>query len=220
MTLSATIAAETTHLYSPIGLRLVDELTGAAPIGSVAATLDIRDADGSWRQTVIADVRTLSGIVAYPGLERHADISGQQPRQYRIRLTAKLYVPFYRARSDGIPFTADPYSETNPPAQIVGIATDTLLLPAPNYPFATHIAVLRGSVVDAANKPVPDVLVEQSNKERALTDARGSFALPLRWAQPGVPIAIDATDQRTGRHGSLEIQLPGALRQSQTIPIR
>jgi hypothetical protein len=209
-----------THLYSPIGLRLVDDLTGAAPIGSVQATLDIRNADGSWQQTDIQDVRTLSGIVTYPGLERHANIAGLQIRQYRIRLTAAVYLPLYRVLSAGIQFRADPYNETNPPAHITGMTIGTFLLPAPNYPFPTNVPVVRGLVVDAANKPVPDVLVEQSNKERALTDARGSFALPLRWAQPGVPIAIDATDQRTGRHGSLDVQLPGALRQSQTIAIR
>jgi hypothetical protein len=206
-------------LYSPVGLRLVDELTGGAPLGNVRETLDVLEPNGSWRQTDIQEVRTPSAVVAYPGLERHSNVTGLKPRQYRVRLAAELYVPFYRANSNGIPFTAYPYNETNPPAVIVGMATDTLLLPAPNYPFVTHIPVLRGLVIDPAKKPVPDAYVTQSNNERALTDSRGTFALPLRWAQLNVRISIDATDQRTGRHGSIRIQLPDSLRQSQTIPI-
>jgi hypothetical protein len=220
MTTWATIPDAVTHLYSPIGLRLVDDLTGASPVGSVQATLDILNADGSWQQTDIEDVRTPSGIVTYPGLERHANIAGLPTRQYRIRLTAVVYLPFYRAQSAGIQFGADPYNETNPPAHIIRMTTDTFLLPAPNYSFPANVPVVRGLVVDATNRPVPDVLVEQSNKERVLSDAHGSFALPLRWAQHDVPIAIDATDQRSGRRGSIRIELPGSLGQSQTIPIR
>ena len=220
MTTWATIPDAVTHLYSPIGLRLVDDLTGAAPVGSVQATLDIRNADGGWQQTDIQDVRTLSGIVAYPGLERHANVVGLPTRQYRIRLTAAVYLPLYRAQSAGIQFDADPYNETNPPAHIIGMTTDTFLLPAPNYPFPTNVPVVRGLVVDAANRPVPDVLVEHSHKECALSDAHGSFALALRWAQQGVAIPIDAIDKHTGRHGSTPIQLPDSLGQSINIIIR
>jgi hypothetical protein len=206
-------------LYSPVGLRLLDELTGGTPLGNVSASLDILEVNGSWRQTDIQEVRTPSAVVAYPGLERHADVTGLRPRQYRVRLAAELFIPFYRANADGIPFTAHPYNDTNPPAVIVGMAVDTLLLPGPNYPFVTHIPVLRGLVIDSARRPVRDAYVTQSNKERALTDSRGTFALPLRWAQLNVQISIDATDQRTGRHGSIRIRLPDSLRQSQTIPI-
>jgi hypothetical protein len=223
MTTWATIPDVVTHLYSPIGLRLVDDLTGAAPTGSVQAALDILNAYGSWQQTDIQAVWTLSGILAYPGLERHADTAKLQPRQYRIRLTAAVYLPLYRAgpgaQSAGIEFFADPYSETSPPAHIIGVAIDTFLLPAPNYPFPTNVPVVRGLVVDAKDQPVSDVLVEQANKERALSDAHGCFALPLRWAQQGVAIAIDAIDQHTGRHGSIRIQLPDDLGQSQKITI-
>ena len=59
----------------------------------------------------------------------------------------------------------------------------------------------------------------QSNKERTVTDSRGTFALPLRWAAPNVHIIVDALDQRTNRHGSINIQLPVALYKSQTIGI-
>jgi hypothetical protein len=99
------------------------------------------------------------------------------------------------------------------------LAIDTPLLPAPNYPFASHIPVLRGVVVDAAGNPVPNAYVTQGSNERALTDARGTFALPLRWVQANTAVPIDATDQRTGRSGSISIQIPGALNSSQKIPI-
>ncbi len=221
MTEWGTLPVDVVDLYSPVGLRLLDELTGATPLGNVSAVLDVLDVTGSWQQTDIQEIRTPSGIISYPELERHADVTGLKPRQYRVRLVADFYVPLYRANSNGIPFTASPYNDTNPPAVIVGMATDTLLLPAPNYPFDAHIPVLRGLVTDAANKSVPDVYVTQGNLERVLTDSRGTFALPLRWAQLNVQISIDATDQRTNpnRHGSIQIQLPNSLRQSQTITI-
>ncbi len=219
MTRWATVSADIVLSYSPVGLRLIDELTGSPPIGNVQATLDILDANGSWRQTDIAGVRTASDVVTYPGLERHTDPTGQQPRQYRVRLAADFYLPYYRASADGIPFTAYPFSNTDPPATVVQTASDTLLLPAPNYPFASHVRVLRGRVVDAANNPVPDAYVTQSNSERALTDSQGSFALPLRWLAANAQASVDAVDERTGRTGSIQIHLPSSLGQSQTIAI-
>jgi hypothetical protein len=211
--------AATTHLYSPVGLRLLDELTGVAPLGSVFAMLDTLDLGGSWRHTDISDVRTPSAVVTYPGLARCADVTARQPQQYRVRLAADLYIPYYLSTSDGIIFTAYPYNDANPPAVIVRMATDTLLVPAPNYPFASHIPVLRGVVVDASNKPVPNALVAQSNSERTLTDSHGTFALPLRWVEDNVATSIDANDQRTGRSGSIQIQLPDALNSNQKIAI-
>jgi len=219
MTTWVTTPVEGIVLYSPVGLRLLDELTNEVPLGSVQATLDILDAHGNWQPTNIADVRTPSDVVTYPGLERHADITGLPARQYRVRLSADFYIPYYQVSQDGISFTADPYSDTQPPANVVEIATDTPLLPAPNYPFASYIPVLRGVVVDANAKPVPNAYVTQGVTERVLTDSRGTFALPLRWVQPNTAVVIDATDQRTGRTGSIQIQLPGSLGTNQTISI-
>jgi len=149
-----TTVAESKVIYSPVGLRLLDELTNKAPLGSVQAVLDIQDSGGAWRTTDILDNRSPGAVVTYCGLERHAVVTGLQPRQYRVRLTADYYIPYYRINADGIVFTAYPYNDDNPPAQIVQVPMDTPLLPAPNYPFASHIPVLRGIVVDAAGKPV------------------------------------------------------------------
>ena len=206
-------------LYSPIGLRLLDELTSEAPIGNVQVTLDILDPNGTWRQTDIPEVRTPADVVTYPGLERHHDITGLHPRQYRVRLSADYYIPYYQGSQDGITFTADPYSDTQPPANVVVISTDTPLLPATNYPFATYIPVLRGVVVDPANHLVPNAFVTQGNLERVLTDSRGTFALPLRWVAPNTSVPVDANDQRTGRTGQIQIQLPTSLGTNQTISI-
>lgn len=206
-------------LYSPVGLRLLDELTSEAPLGSVQVILEILDPNATWRKTDILEARTPSGVIAYPGLERHQDITGLQPQQYRVKLSADYYIPYYQGTGDGIEFTADPYSDTQPPANVVVISTDTPLLPASNYPFASYIPVLRGVVVDAANNPVPNVFVTQGNLERVLTDSRGTFALPLRWVALNTPVTIDANDQRTNRTGQIQIQLPASLGTNQTISI-
>lgn len=219
MTTWITTPTEFKVVYSPVGLRLLDELANQAPLGSVQAVLDIQDPGGAWRTTDIKDNRTPGAVVTYTDLERHAVVTDLQPRQYRVRLTADYYIPYYRINADGIVFTAYPYNDANPPTQIVRIPTDLPLLPAPNYPFASHIPVLRGTVVDAARKPVRDASVTQGNNERALTDVQGRFALPLRWVQPNVAVPIDAADQRTGRTGFINIQIPAALGKNQTISI-
>jgi hypothetical protein len=214
-----TTPAEFKVIYSPVGLRLLDELTNQAPLGSVQAILDIQDSAGAWRTTDIKDNRTPDDVVTYCNLERHAVVTGLPSRQYRVRLIADYYLPYYRINAEGIAFTAYPYNDNHPPAQIVRVPIDTPLLPAPNYPFASYIPVLRGTVVDAAGKLVQDASVTQGNNERALTDAQGRFALPLRWVQPNVAVPIDATDQRTGHTGSINVQIPAALGKNQTISI-
>jgi hypothetical protein len=79
--------------------------------------------------------------------------------------------------------------------------------------------VLRGAVIAAAQEPVADAEVMFSNVERVLADERGEFALPLRFTALNVSVVIDALHQRTGRHGSISVSLPAALRTSQTIAI-
>ena len=218
MTTWVTTPVETKRTYSPVALRLLDELTNQPPLGSVQAVLDIQDASGAWVATEIGDTRTPSAIVSYPGLERHAQVTGLPPRNYRVRLSADFYIPYYRVNFDGIVFTAYPYNDNNPPAQFAKIPADTPLLPATNYPFASHIPVLRGKVVDPNNKPVRDAFVTQANNERALTDASGRFALPLRWVTPDTNVPIDASD-RSGRNGLINVQIPAALGAEQIIPV-
>ncbi len=220
MTTAITFAEEKAQLYSPIGLRLLDELTNQAPVGKTVAFLDIRDANNTWRQTDFQPVTTISGVISYPGLERHADVTGLQRRRYRVRIVAEFYVPLYRGNSEGIEFDAFPNNDTHPPQQVVRLAQDTFLTPAPNYPFPGHISVLRGVVTDPADEPVPDAVVTQGVRERVVTDAAGTFALPLRWARQNVQIPVDAADNRTGRLGTINVQLPDALKKSQTIQIR
>jgi len=219
MTTWVTTPAEGNRLYSGVSLRLLDELTNQAPLGCVKALLDIQASDGTWRTTDIQDTRSPSSVVSYPWLERHAVVTGLQPQQYRVRLTADYYIPYYQLNSDGIAFKAYPYNDANPPTQFALIPSDTPLLPATNYPFANYIPVLRGVVVDSTRKLVANAYVTQGNTERALTDPSGNFALPLRWVQSGTTIPIDAADQRTGRSGSIDISFPTAISRSQTISI-
>jgi hypothetical protein len=181
--------------------------------------LDILDIGGNWRQTKVQPVQTQSSVLSYPGLGRQANVTGQPPQKCRVRLVADLYLPYYLQSADGITFNVYPYNDNNPPAVISGQAIDTQLLPAPNYPFASHVPVLRGIVVDPLGDPVQNVYVTQSNNERTLTDARGTFALPLRWAKANTPIEIDATD-RSGRTGTISVQLPAALNSSQKISVK
>jgi hypothetical protein len=241
MTRRSILPGERRELYSPIGLRLIDDFTGGPPIGWVRAQLELRDDSGGWRSTNVKATRTLSGILVYPGLERRAEVIGKLPRRYRVKLEAEFYRPIYRmipagpvlgpphyqATADGIEFDAFPYNDAypptdytvNPPIEVTLQARDVMLVPAVNYPFPTHLRVLRGKVVNATNKPVIDAEVRRSNTERGLSDEQGFFALTLRWVLNGVSIAIDAIDHRTGRMGTIDITLPQALDRSQTITV-
>lgn len=218
-----TLPDERLELYSPIGLKPIDETTGRTPIGWVHCYLDLSDSAGAWRNTSITAALSLGGIITYPGLERRASVIGQPPRRYRIRIEAQLYAPLYRSTQDAIEFDAYPYNDANPPQNFLQIKAtqpqDLILTPLPHYPFPGHVPVLRGVVRDTTGIAVANALVAHGGNERVLTDSRGTFALPLRWAKSNPEPQIDAADHRTGRTGTITIQFPQDLRTSQTITV-
>jgi len=213
---------EHSELFSPIGLRLLDELTGELPIGRVEAFLDVRDGT-AWRATGIPAVRTPGGVVAYPGLERRADVSGPA-RRYRVHLAADFYRPVYPSSPfEGFEFDALPWNDTNPPKTITRFPQDAKLTPSTGYPFPPFVPVLRGRVVNGAKKPVADAEVKfvqlTQVLSRVLSDERGEFALPLRLAAFGVALTIKTDHRPTGHTSTLNVTLPGTLGKSLTISI-
>ena len=219
MSVRRIVLGEVTELYSPIGVRPMDGMTGLGPLGKIRVMLDTSDSSAGWRTTGIQAILTPSGVIGYPALERHAEVAAQPPRRYRIRLEADLYRPFYRANSEGLEFDAYPYNDDNPPAVIVSQAQNVFLAPSTNYPFPTHVDVLRGNVVDSIGGAVVDAMVTEGARERVLTDERGAFALPLRWVQRNLPVAINAEDQRTGRTGLITVTIPADLGKNHTITV-
>jgi hypothetical protein len=213
------IAGERRLLYSPVGLRLIDDLTGTAPAGVIRAELDEQDAGGEWHLTGIRAVRSFGDVLLYPGLGRSSHAAVQPVRHYRVRLISDWYVADYLANDEGVPFDAHPYDDETPPAVVPTHPEDVFLLPSTSYPFPGHIRVLRGVVRDALNDPVPFVEVTEGSRERVLTDTRGGFALPLRWPPIVTALQIDALDNRTGRSGQLNVTLPGDLSRGNTIII-
>jgi hypothetical protein len=211
------IQTEGLVLYSPIGLLLIDDLTGRPPFGALGASLDLQ-VGAEWSEVDGDPVFTGSGVLTYPGLGRTDDVT-QPLQRYRVRLESPFYRGLYRANTDGIEFDVPPFNDTNPPPVITDRTTPVTLLPAASYPFAPYIPVVRGVVEDLLGNPVADVLVQESLRERTLTDERGTFSLALRWVPPGVPTAISAVDQRNGRAGSINITLPGVLGKSQRITV-
>jgi hypothetical protein len=212
------LSGETLELYSPIGIQLIDEFTGTEPLGRTTAALD-RLENGQWRPTTVTATRTATGAITYPALERRADLIGG-PRRYRVRIEAEFYSPFYMGFSDGIEIDAYPYNDSNPPHVVTRLPQAVALLPAPNYPFAPHVRVVRGEVVDLVTRdPVASASVALGNLERVLADRQGRFALPVRFAPTAGQIAIDAQDQRTGRAGQYLLTLPDGLAHSHTLTI-
>lgn len=208
---------ERTQLFAGIGIKLVDDHTGGPPIRSVRAMLDASDGAGGFRRTDIRAVIGADGTLTYPWLERRRNAAAFGPQTYRVRLESDVYVPFYRASSDGIVVTVHPYDDDTAPANVPKVPTLHVLLPSSDYPFEPETPVVRGTVVDAAGAPVRDALVV-GGTERTLTGLLGDFALSLRWSPNNTPIAIDASD-RHARTGSITIQLPSALVGNQRITV-
>ena len=202
---------ERTHMFSPIGLLPVDDITGRPPVGALRAFLDTQQANGSWRQTDLRPKITRGGVIAYPALGRKRQPLTQPPRRYRVRVEADHYIAAYRRDQDGIEFDAFPYDDDNSPQNAPGMPDPLVLMPGPTYPFPGHLLVLRGVVVDAAGTPVRDAEVSIGATRRALSDARGSFALSTPRPIAPTVIQVDAADLRTGRVGGLAVQFPQGL---------
>jgi hypothetical protein len=207
-----------TRARSPFGFRLVDDFTQEPPFGQLAAHLD-EQVGAAWVETGLRGTITASSVLAFPGLGRQAAVANQPPKQYRVRLDAEMYRPFYRATADGIVTSVPPYNDAEPPALPVPTFGQMFLLPAFHYPYPSHVPVVRGEVVDSSAQPVADALVvDLTFGERTLTDERGAFSLPLRHLAPGVTDTIHVSD-RLARTGDLTITLPAALSSGVLIPI-
>ena len=211
------LATERRSLYSPIGIRLIDEFTGKAPLGGVSVQLDRQVSAGVWAPTDLQAVLTPSSTFTWPGLGRMRQSASAPTRRYRARIAAERYRPEYLQSTDGLEFDAPPWNDDNRPNPITSGPVDVYLFPASVYDFPTWVHVLHGFVQDASGAPVANVLVHQATVERALSDERGTFSLPLRWAMNGQ--AVDAIDARTGRSGSHVLNLPADLQSSVTITI-
>jgi hypothetical protein len=211
------VGSERSALYSPIGLRLVDDFTGRSPLGRIDARLDRQVSAGVWAPTDLDAVVTPSATLTWPGLGREFEPASAPTRRYRARVTAERYRSSYLQNVDGLEFDAPPWDDDNRPIPMTTGPIDLYLFPSTVYDFPTWVRVLRGFVQDATGVPVANVLVQQGTAERTLTDERGTFSLPLRWATNGQ--AVDAMDVRTGRSGTHVLNLPGDLGSSVTITI-
>ena len=205
---------ERLELFAQVGVRLVDDLTSAPPIGRTQVFLDIDD-NGTWRDAMTSSIVNPGGVYAWVNLEQRDEVVGQPTRKYRVRVRAQYYRPIY-SLPGGELFDVHPWNDSNPPASVNKLK-DIQLVPAANYSFPPHLPVIRGVVTDATGTTVVDATVSQSNKSRVLTDERGVFAIPLRQAAPGVAIAIDAV--KNTMSGTINVTLPDDLGKNQPIPI-
>ena len=221
--------AERWVTYGTAWFDPVDTVTGRRPLTPLHVELD-RLVDQDWVVTGIAAVMTASGAVSYPGLGRSRDPLAAGPRRYRARFAADGYLPLYRADGDGEEFDAYPYDDMHPPARDP-VRAEVGLAPASGYLFAAEIPVLYGEVVTSSGSPVEDALVEavmgsgamlQARTERTVSDRRGGFALPLRWAPSDADTVVVATFRRGGaaQAGAIAVRVPGGLTGSHRIEIR
>lgn len=211
------LRGERVGLHCPIALRLVDDFSGGPPVAPARPALEVESSPGVFTPVDRPATLTSGGLLLYPGIGRHLRPTGLPTRRFRVRVEAQGYRPAYRAAADGEIFDVFPWDDDNPPATPLLAPRDSFLYPAPGYPFPREVPVLNGLVVDGSGAPVADVLVHQANIEHTLTDERGAFSLPLRWAATGA--VIDATDVRRGRQASFNLVLPDDLRRCRTLTV-
>jgi hypothetical protein len=216
MTFTA-IPSERTVTYSQIGLRLVDEFTGGPALHPVDAGLSFQDSAGDWQRLDIRPVTSPSGNLLFPGLGRSANVAVAPIVRHRVEITSDFYRPEYLRTIDALEFDVHPYDDSQPPAVLASLPQTVLLLPSTNYPHA--VRTVRGQTLDMAGDPVANVEVTHGAAERVLSDERGVFTLPLRWAPFAGLVIIDALDNRTGRTGQLTLTLPQDLQQGHSFTL-
>jgi hypothetical protein len=209
---------ERSLLLATVAVRLRDDFTGHPPSG-VELELE-QEVDGQWQATRRKVVRTPSGFAYFPNLGRARDPLSQPTRNYRVRVTWRLgrplYAGAYPSGQAGAVFEVEAWNEDQLPASLPA-PHDVFLLPGPNYPFPPSIWLLRGRVIDGDGVPVVDALIEQGSHERALSDERGEFALPLRRVPPG-PVTIEFSDH-LGQQVTHSLNVPDDLGTGHEITI-
>ena len=213
------IAAERTVLYSQIGLRLVDEFTGGPLQHRVAAHISFEDSAGNWQPLELEPIPSPAGNLLYPGLGRSASFGTAPMVRHRVQIESDFYRPEYLRNADALEFDIHPYDDANPPAVLSNIPHTVLMLPSVTYPFAGFVRTVRGRTLDNLGDPIANVEVTAGTTERVLSDERGVFALPLRWAPLSGAVIIDAVDHRTGRTDQINLALPQDLLQGQTFTL-
>jgi hypothetical protein len=205
--------AETRDLYTPIALRLIDDFTAGAPIAKLGTALERQDG-ARWVETGVMPVRTLSGLLAYPGLGRAPNPAAAPTHRYRVRLTDDeqrlVYLPAYRFTIDGLEFDVAPWNDGQPPMVSLDRPEEVFLWPASNYPFPRAISVLRGRAIAAGGAPLRDVRIT-TGIDSVLSDARGAFSLPVRLTSLAPSVMITAEHARSGLAVSVNVPLPSGL---------
>jgi hypothetical protein len=201
-----------------LAIQLWDHLTQSPPLGPPRVVLEREGPAGQWHPVPRQATLTPSGLHTWLRLEHRRFAVGAPPVRHRLRVDSELYVPGFREVQDYEFFSIQPYDDRNVPPTTAQAPARVLLYPSAAYPFAPHLQVLRGSVVDGNGRPVRDAHLSQGTDERALTNAQGQYALPLRFVRPG-PAVVHVKD-RQGRTATESITVPQSLSTAVTITLR
>jgi hypothetical protein len=206
-------------LRSQIGLLLRDDFTATLPAYPVMMRLELRDVAGVFRATSIQPLVTPSGVYAFPSLGRCADATLATIDRYRVLISGQYYRPNYLASADALEFDVYPADHATPPVVAPLAPMLVTLHPSASYPYRSDLRLVRGVTLDVADNPIANVEVSFGSSERVLSDERGAFCLPIRWAATVGTIVLDAFDHRVGRVDQLALILPDDLRKSQTFKL-
>lgn len=204
------IQADRRTAYCPVALELRDEFTGGAVTGDVQIALDVEQGP-VWQPTSHRPVRTPGGLYVFTGLGNAVDPLALPSFRVRVRISAAHYRAQYRVSADGLEFDVASYNHAVPPAVTPLMPEVVLMLPAAAYPFAGHVRILHGRVLDPLGDPVADALIEADGSERVISDDNGGFSLPLRWQTANAVVAVVVDHPRSGLGAAVNFNLPNDL---------
>ncbi len=199
-------------------IQFVDVFTGDDPIERPRLVLERERSSGAFVAVRQKPAVSARGLLAYFGLEHRKSAAGLAPVRYRISIESDLYIANFRKAKDFETTLVAPYDDVSVPASPPAEPLRIDLVPSPAYRFEPFVPVVHGLVVDSNGRQVPDALVSESTNASVLTDAQGSYSLPLRLVPAGKQCPIDARD-RLGRTGTALITLPSSLYSSVTITL-
>jgi hypothetical protein len=219
-------------VFSPLGLSFVDDFTGDRPVGFLLPTLTVETPPGSgqWLATGVRGLFTPNGVLAYPNLGRLGRApTPPTPRNYRVTINAQYYSPLYPGgpASSGVVFPVTPYDDNSDFTTLRPTLVTLHLLPAANCPLSGGAALLNGRTVGASGTPrvalvsAAEPYDDQSTPRttQVMTDAGGTFRMPLRWGYQSRPTTVSATDVATGNMAAQNLSYPYVLTSPLTITI-
>lgn len=169
---------EKTVLHAQVAVRLLDEFTGALPIGNVNLRLVNTDTQ---TELDIRPQQSSLGIWSFPGL----GLKLQSATTFALIVESDFYEAVEISDMVASPYRRD----TGLPNSQLGFRIQGLS-PNTNYPYPSSTPLIRGRVRDSNGIPIKGAEIGfgriEFTRSSSSESSPGFFSIPLRWLPDGV----------------------------------